>query len=216
MLAVILCLAGIAFILAVSELLWRQGVLLGEHQRKFVHILSAIFIAAWPWLVSFKTIRLIGFAMVVGLLLNRRLKKLHYLGGIRQENYGDIFFAVAVIICTLLTSHKVFFATAMAELALADGLAALIGSQFSEKWSYKVFHQTKTLIGSMIFWLISLAVLGTGMLFTNGLIPMHHYQLALLIVPPILTLLENAAIMGLDDTAVPVAVVIMLQIAARS
>ena len=215
MLAVIVCLAGIALILAVSEILWRQKILHGEHQRKFVHILSASFIAFWPWLIGFKAIELIGLAMIATLLVNRKLTKLHYLGETRHEHYGDLFFAIAVIACALLTKNKVFFATAMTELALADGLAALVGTQFGHKWRYKVFHQTKTLIGSMIFWLISLAVLGTGMLFTDGAITMDHYQLALLLVPPILTLLENAAVMGLDNAAVPIAVVLALQITSK-
>jgi dolichol kinase len=216
MLAVFVCLAGILTILLIAELLWHLEILHNEYHRKFVHILSAGFIAAWPWLVSFKTIQLIGAAMVVVVLLNRRIKRLHYLGNHRYENYGDVFLALAVIVCALLTQDKVFFATAMAEVAFADGLVAIIGKEFGGRWSYNVFQHSKTVIGSMAFWLISLAVIGTGMLFAHDLISSGHYALMLLLLPPLLTLIENSAVLGLDNLAVPVAVIIALQIVART
>jgi dolichol kinase len=214
MLAVFVCLVGIALILLMAEFLWRSKILQGEYQRKFIHILSGVFVASWPWLVSFRAIQLIGLAMIAVMLINRRLRWLHYLGNRKNEDYGDIFLAAAIIICALLTQNRIFFATAMAEVAIADGLAAIIGKDFGQKWRYQVFHQTKTLVGSMAFWIISLAVLGTGMLFAHDSISMGQYTWSLVIIPPLLTVLENAAVLGLDNIAVPVAAIIALQIAS--
>src|SRR5438270_12845774 len=98
MLAVFVCLVGILAVVLTAELLWRQKILRGEHQRKFVHISSAAFIASWPWLISFKTIQLLGAAMIVVLLLNWRLKKLHYLGDTRHDDYGVGLFAASFIV----------------------------------------------------------------------------------------------------------------------
>ena len=45
MLGVAICIAGVVAILLVAELLWRQNILRGELQRKFVHIVGGGFVA---------------------------------------------------------------------------------------------------------------------------------------------------------------------------
>jgi dolichol kinase len=155
MLSVILCLSGVALILLINETLWRDKLLHGELKRKFVHILATVFMAFWPWIISFKSIQLIGVAMVVVLLANRQLKILHYLGNIRQRTYGEVFLALAVTTTALLTDNKVYYAIALLHVALADGLAAIIGTKYGKNWQYKVFHQNKSVIGSMAFWISS-------------------------------------------------------------
>jgi len=211
MLKVILSLLAVAAVLLVNEYLWRRKILHGELKRKFVHIVVTSFVAFWPWLMSWKAIQLLGIAMVLILLLNRQFKALHYLGNIRQRTYGEIFLALAVTTTALLTDNKVFFAIAILHVALADGFAAIIGTKFGGNWKYKIFNQTKTLIGTMTFWIISLCILGGGLLFVSGVIPFSHYQVLLILLPPILTAIENIAVFGLDNLAIPVAVVIALQ-----
>jgi dolichol kinase len=153
--------------------------------------------------------------MVSVVFLNRRYKTLHYLNSRRYDNYGDVFLASAVSICALLTQNKIFFATALIEVALADGLVALIGKEFDGRWSYKVFGHTKTVIGTMAFWLISLGVVGTGMLFAHDAFTASSYLAVLILLPPLLTLIENLAVLGLDNLAVPVVTIIALQIASK-
>jgi dolichol kinase len=213
MLAVCLCLLGVLFILLINEILWRDKFLHGEMRRKFVHILATIFMAFWPWIISFKAIQLIGIAMVIVLLLNRQFKILHYLGSIRQKTYGEVFLALAVTTTALLTDNKVYFAIALLHVALADGLAAIIGTKYGKNWQYKVFHQTKTIVGSMAFWIVSVLILGFGVPFAQSSIPFDHYSILLLTLPPILVLVENTAALGLDNLAVPIVVVMALQLA---
>jgi dolichol kinase len=213
MLAVIFCLLGVLVILLVNEVLWRKKALHGELKRKFVHILTIIFVAFWPWLISWKAIQLIGIAMVLVLLVNRQSKTLHYLGSIRQKTYGDVFLALSITACALITDEKIFFAIAMLHVALADGLAAVIGTKFGGKWKYKVFHQTKSVVGTMTFWLMSVFILGTGLPLANSLIAFDHYALLLILLPPTLALVENVAGFGLDNLAVPIVVILALQAA---
>jgi dolichol kinase len=213
MLAVILSLLGVLIVLLLDEFFWRRKLVHGELKRKFVHIVVTIFVAFWPWIMSWKSIQLIGIAMVLVLLVNRQLKILHYLGNSRQRTYGEVFLALAITTTALLTDNKVFFAIAMLHVALADGLAAVIGTKFGRNWSYKVFSQTKTIAGSMTFWIVSLFILGVGLLWAHNVIPLNHYSILLIILPPILTLVENIAALGIDNLAVPVVVVIALQLA---
>lgn len=212
MFAVIVCLAGICAILAAAEVFWRRKILKGEEQRKFVHIGVGVFVAFWPWLISWRSIQLIGFAMLVGVLVNRKQKGLHFSGNIRMEAYGDVGFAVAIILCALLTNEPIFFAIAILHLALADGLAALIGKNFGRNLGYKVFNQHKTVIGTMTFWFMSVCILGIGILFANDIIPFQTYFLLLIALPPILTVLENITLSGLDNITVPMGVIVALQL----
>jgi dolichol kinase len=193
MLAVILSLFGVLAVLLLDEFLWRKKIIHGELKRKLVHITVTAFVAFWPWIMSWKAIQLIGIAMVLVLLVNRQIKILHYLGGIRQQTYGDVFLALAVTTTALLTDVKIFYAVAMLNVALADGLAAIIGTKFGANWKYKVFGQTKSVIGSMTFWTVSVCVLGGGLLAAYNLLDFNNYALLLLILPPILTLVENFA-----------------------
>jgi phytol kinase len=214
MLAVILSLFIVLAVLLADEFLWRKKIIHGELKRKLVHIAVTTFVAFWPWIMGWKAIQLIGIAMVLVLLINRQVKVLHYLGGIRQQTYGDVFLALSITTAALITDEKIFFAVAMLNVALADGLAAMIGTKFGRKWKYKVFGQTKTVLGSMTFWIISLCVLGIGLLPAHGLIPFSHYTLLLVFLPPILTATENLAVWGVDNLAIPIVVIIALNLAA--
>jgi dolichol kinase len=213
MFAVIACLVGVFIILATAEILWRRKILEGEEQRKFVHISTGIFVAFWPWLISWRSIQLIGLAMLVGVLVNRWQKRLHFNGDIRMEGYGDVCFALAIIIVASLTTTPIFFALATLHLALADGLAAVIGKNFGKNLRYRVFHQPKTVIGSMTFWFLSACILGAGLLFADSLVPFQAYALLVIGLPPVLTILENVIGLGLDNVVVPVSVIIALQLA---
>ncbi len=213
MLAVIFCLVGVAALLAVAEYLGKHKILKGENQRKFVHISVGTFVAFWPWLISWEAIQFIGLAMLLVVLLSRhqnphlwRFNKIS-----KRDSYGDIFFALAIIASALLTDVKIFFALAILNLALADGVAAIIGQNFGKHWRYKIYHHTKTVIGTMVFWLVSIYIMGTGLLFAHDLIGFNGYVLLVVVLPPVLTLLENISIMGLDDLLIPVVVIVALR-----
>lgn len=215
MLAVIVCLSGIAGLLLLAEILWRKKILKGEGQRKFLHITGGVFIAFWPWLISWHATQLLGLALLAGVLINRGSHtKLHFLRGPKRESYGDIFFALVIILCALVTDVKLFFALAILHLALADGLAAVVGKNFGKQWKYKVFGQSKTVLGSMTFWLVSLGILGTSIIIGHDLISFQNYSILLIFLPPALTLIENVVGLGLDNLVVPLAVIAALRIAA--
>jgi dolichol kinase len=214
MISVILSLIAVAAVLLIDEFLWRKKIIHGELKRKLVHITVTAFVAFWPWIMSWRAIQLLGIAMVIVLLLNRQVKVLHYLGGIRQKTYGDVFLALSITTTALITDEKIFFAIAMLHVALADGFAAIIGTKFGKNYKYRIFGHTKTVIGSMAFWVISLFILGGGLLMAHNLIPYSHYAALLIALPPILTITENIAVYGMDNLAIPIVIIIALNIAA--
>jgi dolichol kinase len=206
------CLSGIAAILVLAEVLWRRKILKGEYERKLVHITAGIFIAFWPWLISWRAIQLLGVVILAGVLVNRKLKVLHSTNGLRMKFYSDCYYALAITVCAFLTTQKAFFAVAILTMALADGLAAIIGSTLGKNWGYKVLGQPKTIVGSMVFWLTSMCVLGAGIVLIGSTIDFTHYALLIIFLPPTLTALENMAIYGTDNIVIPVATLIALNI----
>lgn len=213
MFAILACLSGIFALLILSELLGQKKILRGDPQRQFVHITVGSFIAFWPWLVSFDTIAWLGAVMLAVVLLNRRKKLADFYSEVERKSYGDIFFALAIIFTALLTDEKIFFALAMLTMAVGDGLANVVGQRYGKKWKYQFLGHTKTVIGSMTIWLVSMSILGVGLLFAQDLVDYSAYAALLLAVPPILVLVENTAIWGLDNLVVPIVVLLALNLA---
>jgi phytol kinase len=211
MLAVTVCLFGVLVLMIAAEHIWRKRILVGDNLRKFVHILLGIFIAFWPWLIGWQAIQLISGAMLGAALLVRYVKVFKFADSLHTANYGDLFFIAAVLACSFITTSKIFFTLAILELALADGAAAIIGKKFGRKWRYQVFGHTKTVLGSMAFWFISVCILGVGLLWAHELIDYGHYAALLIFVPPLLTVLENISVRGLDNLTVPLSLLLILE-----
>src|SRR5581483_2132280 len=175
MLAVIACLAGLFVLLLVSDILAKHKLLRGEYHRKFFHITAGSFIAFWPWLISWKNIQLLSVLLLIVMLLGRWRNLWKYNGFVHRVTYGDIFLALAILASSLLTHNKIFFAVAILEVALADGLAAVTGISIGKHWEYKMFGYKKTIIGSMIFWIASVEILTAGLLAAHDVFQFQSY-----------------------------------------
>jgi dolichol kinase len=211
MLAFLACIAGLFTLLVLAELLGTRRILKGEYQRKFIHITAGSFIAFWPWLLSWRQIQVLSILMLLVILAGRYRNILSYNGHVHRVTYGDIFFAMAILICSFISGNKVFFAVAILEVAVADGLAAVAGISYGKRWEYKVFKYKKTVIGSMVFWIASAEILAAGLLAAHNIFSYQSYFYLLLLLPPFLTLLESLAIYGIDNLVIPVATVLILR-----
>jgi dolichol kinase len=212
MLAIALCLLGVFILLVATEELFWKKYLKGEYLRKFLHITVGSFVATWPWLINWQAIQIIGLAMLIGVFINHRLKIIKF-NHINRKTYGDILFAAVIVAAALLTTNKIFFALAILHLSLADGFAAVIGEKYGKPWRYKVFSQTKSVLGSMTFWFVSLCILGAGLLFAHDVISFKNYVLLVLLMPPTLTYLENISVFGTDNIVVPIVALYGLHLA---
>lgn len=212
MLAAIACLAGIFVLLVITELLYKRKILKGEYHRKFLHITAGSFIAFWPWLVGWGTLQILATVMLGVIVINRYFPVFNYYGRrLGRTTFGDIFLSLAILICALYSHNKVFFALAILEVALADGLAAVVGIAYGKQWGYKVFGYRKTVLGSMTFWIIS-AALVPSLLAAHDVLSLNDYYFLLLLLPPTLTILENLAVFGVDNLAIPLATLIILRL----
>ena len=212
MLAVFACLSGVLAILVLEEIFYKNKILEGEYLRKFVHITAGSFIALWPWLIDWYHLQLIGLAMAAFIWLNHRIKRIHASGDVHRKTYGFYLFALTVAVTPFLTHNKIIFALALLNMALADGIAAVAGTAYGRKYEYTIFHHVKSVVGTMAFWLVSLGILGCGLLFLQASLDFGNYFVLILILPPLLAALENVAVFGLDNIVVPVALVLTLRL----
>ena len=92
--------------------------------------------------------------------------------------------------------------TALLQMSLADGLAAVVGVRYGLGHAYKVFRHTKTYVGSLTFFIIAVALLVVYVQVSNSFLP----PLSLVGLAAIATLIENCGVAGLDNLLVPVVV----------
>ncbi len=197
-------------LLLMSEWGWRKHWLHGEVGRKFVHISVGTFVAFWPYFLDWTEIRLLSLAFFVVVLAAMHLGVFRAVGSVQRPTYGEIFFALSVGLLTLITDSKGIYAAAILQMALADGFAAIVGGRFGTQNKYHLFGRTKSIVGSLTFFVISLGLLiGYSRYSITGL--EWQYVIGTACVA---TFLENIAALGFDNLLVPVAVGLLLQAVA--
>ncbi|QQS20037.1 hypothetical protein IPL85_01085 [Candidatus Saccharibacteria bacterium] len=199
---------GVVFVLLLlSEWGWRRHWMHGEVGRKFVHVTVGTFVAFWPYFLDWTEIRLLSLAFFVVVLAAMHLGVFRAIGSVQRPTYGEIFFALSVGLLTLITDSKGIYAAAILQMALADGFAAIVGSRFGTQNKYHLFGRTKSIVGSLTFFVISLGLLiGYSHFSVSGLEWQYVIATACLA-----TFLENIAALGFDNLLVPVAVGLLIQ-----
>jgi phytol kinase len=202
----LLSLAVILLILYFAERGSRAKHLHPELTRKFVHVTVGTFVAFWPFYLSYRTIAWLSLLFFVVIAISMRFEILRSIHAVQRTTKGELLFALAIGVVALLATNKWVFMASMLNLALGDGVAALVGILKGEGNEYKVFGHTKSragtlafLITSVIISIIYMAFSGSGFSFTT-----------LLIVPAIAALTENVAVNGTDNLAIPVIVTLLL------
>lgn len=193
-------------ILLVAELGWRKHWLNGEVGRKFVHITVGTFVAFWPLFLDWDDIRILSLAFFVVVLVSMQLGFFKVIKSVLRPTYGEVFFALSVGLLTVLTTSKAIYAVAILQMALADGFAAIVGTRFGRENKYHLFGRTKSIAGSLTFFVISLVLLIGYSLFSDAGLAMHYVVAAAIGA----TLIENIAALGFDNLLVPVGVAFLL------
>lgn len=194
-------------ILGLSEYIGRRGWLAsGEKVRKLAHILIGMFAASWPFYLHMYEIQLISLALIAGVLTSVKQGWFSQSRTITRRTYGELFFAAAIGVTTMLSADAMIYAVAMLHLSLADGLAALVGVRWGKPYRYEALGALKSLPGTFTFFAVSIVLI------------FGYSQLAGVFVPLALmagvslgaALLENIGNWGIDNILVPSFVACML------
>lgn len=212
MILVILGVLAAGLSLIICDKLRAQKKISVEVARKIPHIILASAIAYWPWFLSWTAIMVVAILYIAVAFITNQLGIFRQLRSVHRITWGEYFFFLAIIALAIMQPSFAVFAVAMLHLGFADAFAALVGQAYSsKKGKYKVLGQTKSILGSVVFWLISSILV--MILVLNNTAYRDTGFVILLIVPIAITLLENIGVYGSDNFLVPVVVAVMLQAA---
>lgn len=194
----------ICAILGLSEVAWQKFGLRGELARKFVHITCGVFIAFLPFWVSYNWIMVLAVGFVIANIANRYINFFHAIHSVRRKSWGDVLFGVGVFAVAWFEPSPLLFAVAMLQVSLADGLAAVAGVTYGEKHGkYYLFTQPKTVVGSAVFLGVSAIILAIGLFASSYFVDPTQMWPLVVMLPLMLVCVENLAVFGLDNLALP-------------
>jgi phytol kinase len=202
----ILTVAIVGALLIANEIWWRVRTTHNEISRKFIHITVGTFVAFWPLYLSWRDIEILGVAFFVVVGISKSLRLFNAIHTVQRPTYGELCFALSVIGIALITHRKWVFAAAILQMAIADGLAGVIGVRFGKRHNYQVFDNTKSIIGTVTFFISSLMIL----LVINHYVDLHISLIWMLVTSLLAAIIENLGVLGLDNLLVPLVVTLLL------
>lgn len=197
-LALITAWLGAVFIVAnlISKRLPQQQ----ELSRKVVHI-GAGFALPIAWATEIPvSIALAAATLASALaLINHRWRILASIEDVGRFSYGTVAYGVSITILLAFfwPQRADLVCAAVLTMALADGLAGLLGANLSSR-RWQIFGQTKSIIGTATMALVTLLVLAL-------LLPNLQWY-AVIAIATSATLLEQFSWGGLDNFTVPLLV----------
>ena len=193
-------------LLLINEVWWRRSRAQTEVNRKFVHITVGTFVAFWPFFLSWQDIRILSIAFVLVVALSKYLHVFRAIHSVQRPTWGEVCFGLAVGLITLVTDNKWIYMTALLQMSLADGLAAIVGTRYGAAHRYRIAGQSKSLAGTLTFVIVSLLSF-IAFMYLNG-----TYIQPIAIVAMALggALIENLGIYGIDNLLVPLFVAVAL------
>lgn len=206
--ALLVSVAIVFILLLLNEAWWRHSRIHNEISRKFVHISVGTFVAFWPFFMSWRDIEILSIAFLAGNAISKYQNIFKAIHSVQRPTEGEIFFALAVGVIALIAHDKWIYMTALLQMSLADGLAAVAGVSYGRKHRYLVFGQTKSVLGTSVFAIVSIATL----LIYNMYGPAPLGAIPTVGLAAAATLIENLAVMGLDNLLVPLLIASALRL----
>jgi phytol kinase len=204
--ALLLTILAVLALLLINEIWWRARDVHDELSRKFIHISVGSFVAFWPLFLSWQQIRLLSVAFLIAVVISKYFKVFQAIHSVQRPTWGEVFFAAAVGLVTFITEDPAVYAAALLQMSLADGLAAVFGHKYGQSQRYQVFGHTKSVLGTMTFCMVSVAIL-------FGVSERFDSQLGgglIVGVSAIAALVENLGVRGFDNLLVPVLTAVLL------
>ena len=187
------------------QLFFHWRLIVGEYSRKLIHILTALWMATWQFQLTQLEITNLCIALFVAILFAKQYKWFNSIFGVNRSTHGELFFVAGIAFANLVFANPMVYALAVANLGLADGLAAIVGTQYG-KQKYNVFGATKSLIGMFTSFVVAVI---TGTVFWIFAIDFHPGLLFMVThvvaTSAVISGLEFVSFKGLDNITIPLA-----------
>lgn len=173
--------------------------------RKIVHVATGLIVLLFPfYFENHLSVLVLCASFFILLIVSILFKFLPSINKVERKTFGSILFPVSIYIAFFVYTTNgslLFYIIPMAILAISDTLAELVGSKF--KWKpFKSFGQTKTLGGSLAFF-ISSSIISTFSILYLTEIEFEYNVLISLSIASITTVLEASSHRGLDNITIP-------------
>lgn len=174
--------------------------------RKILHILTGNIAFLLPVFVTREIMAFVAAGpFIIFTFLMSPYSPIQSMRGKTSEaghGLGLVYYAITwTVLAYLFFDDRVVIAAGILAMSYGDGIASLVGVRFGRR-KYRIFHDTKSYIGSGAMLLATFAVLIIGMLFYA--IPMTLPLLgALAAVAAVGMVVEAATPFGLDNLSVP-------------
>ncbi len=197
-------------VIGAAEVLRRSGRLAAEPSRKLVHVSGGLISLLLPALIE-SSVTVLALAVGTSALLawTQRTARLSSLHGVARRTSGTAYYPLAVFLVFFLSRGRSgLYVSALLVLAVADALAALVGSRYGLV-RYQVDRESKSLEGSLAFLVAAFLAIHLPMLLLTDL-PRPICVLSALLVATLVTGFEAVSLRGTDNLFVPIGVCVIL------
>ncbi|MEM6998179.1 MAG: hypothetical protein AAF413_04705 [Patescibacteria group bacterium] len=232
--------AVVVLLTVLGQFLYATDYISGEYARKFIHMLSAAWIASWMFFMEQSSIIAIGLFLIAGAFIARNLRHtllkiprnkikkksgvptnilrkllrlLDAVYSVRRPTYGEVGYGIGIVLAALITSNPYVFGLSIINLGFADGLAAVVGTKYGKRY-FKILGAKKSRIGTYTCFVF---VVLSGLLFwfIADTIDVSTFAVSLHVVSAglIITCLELLGRKGLDNIFIPAATALLYSIA---
>ena len=202
---IFIALSIVFMLLVINEIWWRRKKKHSELSRKLIHILVGSFVAFWPYIMSVNSIRIISVLFTIVVFSSIKFNIFKSIHSVKRDSLGEIYFAISVGLITFINPSHLVYTISLLTMSLADGLAALVGTYYGMNRKYKVYGRSKTVLGSLTFFIVALVLILIYIDKTG-----HVFSLGYLAVASGLTLIENISPKGMDNLLVPLVAALFL------
>ena len=192
-------------IVLIVQLFFHFKLIVGEHSRKLIHILTAVWMATWRFNLTHLEVTYLGLALLSGIFFVKQFKLFNSIFDVDRVTYGEFIFVIGIIATSLVFPDPRVYALAIINLGVADGLAALIGKRYG-KTKYNVFGSTKSLVG--LFTIMTVTSLSGAAFFwlAADYRPELIFMLTHIVASAaVISGLEFVSFRGLDNLTIPLA-----------
>lgn len=199
---------------AAAEWLYHYRRQPAEVTRKLVHIVTGLLTMLFPLLLSshWYVLLLCGSFLVL-LMGTLRFGWLQSVNGVARKTWGSLLFPVIVYGCFLAFDYYgqyAYYYLPILILSLCDPVAALVGKRYPHG-RYRVLGHTKTLSGSLGFWVAAMVVSLTLLLGVESL-PITQAILLAVAVATATAIAEGLSHTGYDNLTIPAAALGVLMV----
>jgi phytol kinase len=197
---------------ASAEWLHHKQRFKAEVTRKYVHIMTGLLTMSFPLVLNDQWhVLFLCCSFLIILLVSMRWGLLRSINGVDRETLGGLLYPIVVFGCYLAYQHFaqfVFYYLPILILAICDPMAALVGSRWP-RGRYTVLGHTKTLSGSIAFFITAIALSSLFFLGAEEARPLEGLVLAL-VVATVTTVAEGVSHKGYDNLTVPLGAMLVL------